>query len=587
MTRKTATALLACLLLGAGSASPAGAQGGRRVSVFPSPGTHFASPKTQVSFRGVTLARLGTVTLTGSRTGAHAFTLRAHSDGKGVSALPAEPFAKRETVTVRTALNVRGARKGDFRLGIADRGRSIPRAKLREAPNRRSRVQLIHSRKDLRPARIRVTRRRRGLARGKLFVAPKIGPGHNGPLIFDNRGDMVWFKRLGRRKEADGFQVQRLGGRAVLTWWEGLLNFGTGNGVGKILDDSYHEIGEVRAGNGYDGLDPHEFLLTERGTALVGIQSLVYRNLRSIGGARRAQVFDAIVQEIDLATGLVLFEWHSLDHIGIRASHTQPPQVNGHIYDYFHINSIAETPRGRLVISARNTWGIYKIDQHSGRVRWRLGGKRSSFRMGRGTRFAWQHDARVLRDGTITVFDNAAAPKVRDQSRGIRIRLRGRRARLVKSYRHSRRLLSGSQGNMQPLPNGSFLIGWGQQPVFSEHTRRGREIFSARLSPGNQSYRAFRFPWVGRPDSLPDAVASTDGRTTKLYMSWNGATRVARWDLLAGTTRTELARMRTVRRSGFETLARVRGARRFVAVRAKDAKGRVLATSPVIAPKRR
>jgi hypothetical protein len=383
-------------------------------------------------------------------------------------------------------------------------------------------------------------------------------------------------------------QVQRLNGRPVLTWWEGYLNYGVGNGVGKIFDAQYRQIGEIKAGNGYDGLDPHEIQLTDRGTAIVAIQTLVYQDLRSIRGARNAQVFDAIVQEIDLPTGLVLYEWHSLDHVSIRESYTRPPKRDRHLFDYFHINSIEEAPDGRFILSARNTWGVYKIDQYDGRVHWRLGGKRSSFKMGRGTRFAWQHDARVQRSGTITIFDNGAAPPVAPHSRGIglRVNTRTRRASLAKNYRHAGRLLSGSQGNMQRLPNGNVLIGWGQNPVVSEYSPRGRELFNAQLSRGNMSYRSFRHPWSAQPATSPAVAATADRRNTTVYASWNGATTVARWDVLAGDAPGSLARVGSARRSGFETAVRVKGAHRYVAVQAKGADGRVLAASRAVEPRR-
>jgi hypothetical protein len=488
---------------------------------------------------------------------------------------------------VATDLNIRGARNGDFRIRIALTGNPLrPRRMPREAPDRRASVQFFHSRKDLRPPKVRVTRRRRGVRGGYLFMSPKIGPGQNGPMIFDNRGQVVWFKPLAPRYEADGLRVGRYRGRPVLSWWEGLTNFGTGNGTIKMLDTSYRQIAEVRAGNGFDGLDPHEFELTSRGTAYVAILSTVYRDLSYIGGARRAQVLDSVIQEIDIATGLVLFEWHSLDHVSAWESYKRPPKVNGHLYDYFHINSIDESRGGKILVSGRNTWGVYRLNRYTGRVKWRLGGKRSSFRMGRHSGFVYQHDARVQRSGVITIFDNGAMPKHHSVSRGIGIRVRGRHARLTKDYRHSKHLLSGSQGNMQRLSGGHVLIGWGQNPVVSEYTPGGRELFSAELPRPNMSYRSYRDRWTAAPRTLPDVVASTDGKATRVYVSWNGATNVAAWEVLAGAAPGSLAPVASAPRRGFETVARLRASYAYVAVRAKNRAGAVVATSPAVATRR-
>ncbi len=590
MSRKLSILVGACvtvvvvLVLTVGSASSQ--TGVPRVSVFPSPGTDFARPGTAIALRGVTPDKVGRVTVAGTSTGRHTFRVVAHTDRKGVSLVVDKPFARGEKVGVATDLNIRGGRAGDFRIGIARTGNPIRQSPVREAPDRRSRIQFFHSRKDLRPSRVSVRRGRGKLTGGYLFAAPKIGPGDNGPVILDNSGEVVFFHKLAPRLEADAFRPVRIGGKPVLSWWEGFTNFGTGNGTIKLLDETYRSAGEIKAGNGFDGLDPHEFQITGRGTALVMILSTVYRDLRSIGGARSAQVLDSVVQEIDIPTGLVLYEWHSLDHVSIRESYTKPPKGNGHIYDYFHINSAEELRDGHFMISARNTWGVYKIDRYTGKVWWRLGGKRSSFRQPRDTRFAWQHDARQQRSGVVTIFDNGAAPPVHKASRGIGLKLRGRNVRLVKEYRHSRKLLSGSQGNMQRLGNGNVLLGWGQNPDVTEHRAHGQQVFWARFTFGNMSYRWHRAPWVGRPAAPPDVVASSDGKRTKIYASWNGATGVARWDLLAGDRVGAVAPAGTVRRSGFETLGTIPGARPFVQAIAKDAAGRTLGTSRVVTVRR-
>src|SRR5262249_25318509 len=159
------------------------------------------------------------------------------------------------------------------------------------------------------------------------------------------------------------------------------------------------------------------------------------------------------VQEVDVATGRVLFEWHSADHVDVDESYAPPPPAakgaDADPYDYFHVNSIDVDRDGNLLVSARNTRAVYKIRRSDGAVLWRLGGKRSRFRLEPAARFAWQHDARRQPDGTITLFDNEAAPPVRKRSRALVLHLDARthRATLVRSYVHPKGLLSGSQGN--------------------------------------------------------------------------------------------------------------------------------------------
>src|SRR6185437_9417426 len=223
-----------------------------------------------------------------------------------------------------------------------------------------------------------------------------------------------------------------------------------------IMDSSYKVVARVEAGLGKDSGDLHEFELTPRGTALITAYKTVKGSLASIGGPKNAKIADSIVQEVDVATGKVLFTWHSIGHVGIDESYIPlsgpgaPPP--GGPYDYFHVNSVDEEPDGNFLISARNSSAIYEIDRKTGDILWRLGGKKSDFKMGPGTTFWWQHDARRLSDGTISLYDDGAAPPREPRSRAIRLRLdmQAKTATLVQADDLTG-VLAGSQGNAQTL----------------------------------------------------------------------------------------------------------------------------------------
>lgn len=418
-------------------------------------------------------------------------------------------------------------------------------------------AQQFASRPDLRPPRFDVLTPARETAPGYLFLAPKRRVAQSGPLIVDDRGRPIWFDPHGRKPVAD-FRVQRYHGRPVLTWWEG--------GGYRILDSSYRDLAVVRAGNGLTA-DMHEFLLTPRGTAICTIFHRVERD--------GVPVVEGVVQEIDVASGRVLFEWHSIDHVALTESYARRP-ANGRSYDYFHVNSIAVDRDGGLLVSARNTHAVYKLDRRSGRIVWRLGGKRSDFAFAPGARFAWQHDARPGPDGTISLFDNEAAPQVGSESRGLvlRVERRRRRVTLVRSLVHRPPLVAVDQGNLQLLPDGHYLVGWGHRPYVTEYDARGRVLLDLRFGTGADSYRAYRFRWTGHPTEPPAATVRRDGRRTIVYASWNGATEVAHWQVLAGPRVVV-----TARRSGFETRIVVTGTPRVVRVRALAADGRILGMS--------
>jgi hypothetical protein len=456
-------------------------------------------------------------------------------------------------------------------------------------------VQHFHSRPGLQPPPVRIRTAARSTAPGYIFLGAKAKVVQAGPMIVDNRGQVVWFNPLDTHGIAD-FKVQRYHGKPVLTWWRGRAPMGVGSGYYAIYNDRYKVIARVRAGHGYAG-DIHEFVITPRNTGLFTIYHRIPVDLTSIGGPKEGRIFDGIIQEVAIPSGKVLFEWHSWPTIGLDESYAPPPDKDKGAKappdDYIHLNSIDIERNGNLLVSARNTRAIYEIDRKTKKVLWRLGGKKSDFKMGEGTNFAWQHDARRQRDGTITIFDNGAAPPVEQFSRVLvlRLNMQAKQATLVRSYTHPKKLLVPFEGNAQFLPNGHVFVGWGAVPYFTEFARNGRVLLDASFGKGtakitgpNQdadTYRAFRFVWHGYPTDRPAAAVSGG----KLYVSWNGATEVTRWQLVSGSDDGGLSSGKTVPKRGFETAISLRGVTgRAFAARALDGNGRILGTSRTVQP---
>jgi hypothetical protein len=554
------------------------------VDTFPAPGARVASPQTQITFRGVPAADLRRIVVKGSRTGRHLGRVAADSDGQGGSFLPRRPFAPGEVVTVKTRLRINGAYRGTFRFTVATPAGAIPATPLPPAARTDGDVLQFQSRPDLTPPAVQVARITPADAPGDIFLGPQVGPLQNGPMIVDAHGNLVWFKPMPVDQQADDVRVQKLHGKPVLTWWQGRSGAGIGFGEDVIYDSSYRQMHLVRAGNGLSA-DLHEFWLTPRGTAMITAYEPVYWNASSAHASAHQIVLDAVVQEIDINTGLVLFQWDSLDHVPVDQSEEPLPEA-GQPFDYFHVNSIQETPDGNLLVSARNTWAAYDIDARTGQVLWTLGGKHSSFKMGRGAAFAFQHDVRVRSDdGTVvTVFDDGAGPPtVHSQSRAITLRLdhRRRTATLMRQSAHSPGLLANYEGNTQLLDGGDQFVGWGQQPYFTEFDPSGHVVFDGHFVDANSSYRVFRFPWVGTPKTPPSIAASSTGGRAVVYASWNGATEVSAWRVLGGSSRDSMRSLGTARKQGFETQISVASAP-YVCVQALSAKGRVLGTSKVV-----
>jgi hypothetical protein len=398
-------------------------------------------------------------------------------------------------------------------------------------------------------------------------------------MIVDNRGQIVWFRRV--KSVAINFRAQVYRGRPVLTWWEGqVTKIGTSEGENLIVDRSYKTVARVDAGNGYKA-DIHEFLLTPAGTALITVHAETQIDLTSVGGQANGNALDSIVQEIDVATGRVLFEWHSLDHVPL--TETYSPLLDP--FDYFHVNSIDVDHDGNLVISAKNTAAVYKLDRRTGEVIWRLGGRKSDFQVAPEAGFFYQHDARVQPDGTLTVFDDGTGDDSHP-ARGLRLRLdqQAKTCSLVEAYPHPTPLVVKSMGNAQVLLGGGMMVGFGDQPYLTEFGPQGDVRFDAKFDGDAWNYRAFRNVWVGAPTTRPVLAVTRSGRNAVVHVSWNGSTETAYWRIDAGPTATALRHATTVPRQGFETPIRLDGVPRAVTVTALDHAHRALGTSKLYRP---
>jgi outer membrane protein assembly factor BamB len=467
-----------------------------------------------------------------------------------------------------------------------------------EATERRGDYQRFHTEKDFEPPAIELpTPPAKGTSPGYIFLTPRAANAEksSGPTILDSTGRLVWFLPRPGRVTSD-LKAQTFKGKPVLTWGERapvvsppeIFEADPKDLFYMVADQNYKPFLRVRAIGKGVGTDMHEFVITKRGTVLMFGFRLVTRDLTSLGGVADGHVVDSLVQEIDLNTGKLVFNWSALEHIPMSDSIFPVPE-NEHPWETYHSNSISETSDGNLLVSMRHTSAIYKIDRKTGKVLWTLGGKHSDFTMGPGTTFYYQHDAQPLGDGKILLFDNGSSftDRRHPYSRLKVIKLDGavRTAALADDVLHDRAILAVSQGNARRLENGNYFIGWGNREYFSEYTPEGQQLFDGKVpTVAYQSYRAFKGNWSGQAKSKPKIVADRTRGRTLIWVSWNGATAVKSWRVLGGPTQTTLKPLGVGDREGFETRLDVAAAPRVVRVQALDGKNKVLATSAPARP---
>jgi hypothetical protein len=418
-------------------------------------------------------------------------------------------------------------------------------------------------------------------APGFIFMEPQAKT-FNGQIVANN-GEPVWIGPNG--VNMTDLKVQIFEGKPVLTFWSGKSLTGHGNGIGNILDSSYNLITQVQTGPGMQA-DLHEFHLTPQGTAFMTAYPTVAADLSSVGGPANGFILNCHVQEVDVRSGKVLFDWSTIDHVAVAetfASVANPADGSGKTvataFDAFHLNAI-DFDDDNLYISSRHTHTIYSVNRKTGAVNWRMGGKKSDFAIDKDAAFAWQHHIRKRPNGMFTVFNNnsrtAGAPVT---SAGLLLNVdeQARTVRLQQTFTRND-ILAIAEGSVQPLDNGNVLVGWGSNPAVTEFAANGEPVLKI-TDLGTGSYRAFRSSWVGTPTSAPDlAVKSGSGGKLQVYASWNGATEVRNWRILAGSSATSLKAVGIVPRSGFETTASIAKAA-VVTVQALDGQGTVLGTS--------
>jgi hypothetical protein len=427
------------------------------------------------------------------------------------------------------------------------------------------------------------------LADGFIFVGPTatgVANPSQGPEIVDSLGRPVWFSPITNGQVPADFRVQTYQGNPVLTWSQSAA-FGVTNGPGTvdyILDSTYGIVATVKGGNGFNA-DMHEFQITPQDTALIVVYNTMQADLSSVGGPVNGMVTEGVVQEIDIATGAVLLEWHSLPNVALTESYVPAPASGP--YDYFHINAAKLDTDGNILVSSRHTWTVYKINRTSGAIMWRLGGKKSDFTLGPGLPFAWQHDVEAVDAKTLRIFDNESnGVPVLPYSRVIWVSHddTAMTANIVETIVHPAKLSVLAEGSAQALDNGDTFVDWGILGRVSEFNGAGQLVFDAVEPSGYSSYRGYRFPWVGAPATSPtaSAVLNSDG-TMGVHADWNGATQVASWEVLGGASSGALALLATTPWNGLDTVIPVSAPVTAIQVVALDASGSTIGTSAAVA----
>lgn len=481
--------------------------------------------------------------------------------------------------------------------------------------NSMSKVWNFVSAPTLHPMKVTLNVNKPGTAPGLIFVSPytvyeATMIGQTGALIMDQAGNPVWFRPLDSiYTQNSDFRVQCYHGRPVLTMWQGTIsgtqssdpNLPAGDpepgAYFQIINQNYKVIKRLKAKKGFTA-DVHEFTITKRNTALFTAVKQVPADLTPYGGPEDGYFDNYSIQEVDLATGNLLFFWDVLAHVDPANSMVPASSAtsSNNIWDCFHVNSVEEGPNNTLLISMRNMWAIYNIDKKTGNIIWQLGGKQSDFTFSPNARFSWQHNARHRSENRISMFDDAccasSSSPPNGQARGLILQLdfQNMTVDVDRTYYHDPALYVPSQGNLQKLSNENQFIGWGQESYISEFKNLGNTqensslnfLYDMQFPNKNLSYRAFKNKWVGSPLYPPSIAVLPLCKDAIVYASWNGSTETAAWQVLAGPTHDELSVVVICTpRIGFETKIHVKSTEPYFQINALNSSGKIIGMSRI------
>ena len=413
-------------------------------------------------------------------------------------------------------------------------------------------------------------------------------------------------------KTAHNPHVCQYKGSDHLCYFQGEQHQGFARGHGVIMDRHYRIVRTVESSGAGASSDMHEFRITPYSngkTALMTVyqprQYDLTTNPKFNVEKGMGWIVEGVFQEVDIATGNVVFEWRSLDHVDPGDSWTMPGTTDTSgdglheisPWDYFHLNSIDKNEEGDYLLSARHVSAIYKVSGKDGSILWQLGGATPSFEQENFV-FSYQHDAKWISENkTHTVFsfyDNASNTfnNTNKFSHGwiISIDHTAKRATMIKEWgapEPEGGLLSGSQGSIQLLPGGGAHIGWGEHSYFSEHTADGEATMYGILAtrPSNvMIYRSTKWNWTAQPLTKPALWTYSKAGSKKMvfYVSWNGATEVKAWNFFTGKSATgpwKLAEKKS--KKGFETVLHLDKYHEWAYAQALDANGDVLEESVI------
>ena len=259
--------------------------------------------------------------------------------------------------------------------------------------------------------------------RGYLLMAPypQYAWKHGRLVIIDMAGNKYLDKYV--PGAIYDFRQWRINGKTYYTYMtDDLLvphirNISLKTGHAVLLDSSLREIKQIHliphgniVRNRNQDLDLHDIVMfsEDHFITVAAYEKNVHNIPDSLHPSPYIKVVAPIIQEV--VKDSVIWQWDGSGYPEFYGT----SNLNNHFadtsktQDYMHINSLCLDPNdGNVIVSFRSMDQVVKINSHTGKIMWRLGGKNSDFPMNPNQQFLRMHSAILTDNGkTLLLLDN-------------------------------------------------------------------------------------------------------------------------------------------------------------------------------------
>ncbi len=296
-----------------------------------------------------------------------------------------------------------------------------------------------------------------------------------------------------------------------------------------VLDENLEHVDTVTTVPPLHDTDLHDFVIKSNGNYLLMAYDPARRDMSQFIDSTTGNPYstteatrDSVIQEVT-PDKEEEFNWNSWDYMAIEdcTQHRFPD-------DYAHVNSL-QVVNDDIVASFRGCSKVLRIDGDSGDVMWRLGksnrsdadwtasGAQPPLRIVGDPygEFCGQHSARMIGNGNLLLFDNGVECLVdpegnrtrpgEDFSRVVEYAIDPDRGEAIfqrhYSYHGEFNKYARTQGHIELLETGNWLISWGNMPVREPVTEfnplTGEEVLIIKLHELGDSesvHRALAYP---------------------------------------------------------------------------------------------